>query len=64
MIVAISMILLGALVLAGIFGALYLGMTDQQQQEARDALLFVGTILLAIGGVALIAFGIHELVTS
>lgn len=64
MIVAISMILIGALILAGIFGALYLGMTDQQQQEVRDLAMLVGVILVAIGGVVLVACGISELVNS
>lgn len=62
MIVAISMILIGALILAGIFGAIYLGLTDQQQREVRELALMVSTFLVAVGAVALVGYGIDRLV--
>lgn len=62
MIVYFSVILIGIILITGVCTAIYLGMTEQDKQAARDMAATVGIWLLLIAGVGLIAFGVRGLV--
>lgn len=61
-IIAGSMTLIGLILVTGICTAIYLGMTKEQQEFARDLSMAVGAVVVLIVGFILIAFGVTGLV--